>query len=164
MGEGYDSVDAPEKPTKTSKIIYKVIFGALAAAGIALAVVLGWGFQSTEVLEIKNSPFPTRIMRDNQTNSSIVILDTDFCKHQDIKGLVRVSFVSKTREEFLPISDEDGKVQCKRIDVPIVVPKALPADTYKIKFRVTYDINPLKRDVPVEFESKEFTLDHPMPN
>jgi hypothetical protein len=147
-------VNLPDAPSNTTKTINKVIIGALVLIAIGIGVVLTWAFQSSDVLIVNNSPFPTRTIRDHPTAGGVVILDADYCKKQDITGKMRTSFVSSSREVFLPLADERLEVGCKRQEVPIIIPKELPPDTYKIKFRATYDINPLKQNIPVEFESR----------
>lgn len=131
-------------------------FIALVLAGAGVLVMLSWAFESENVLEVKNAPFPVRIVNDG--SNRIIVMHVNYCKNTDIKGKVRVSYVSATEETFLPVADENGPKQCLETDVPIIVPKDLKPDKYKVKFRVTYDLNPLKKGIVDEFDSQEFDL------
>lgn len=76
-----------------------------------------------------------------------------------MEGKARISFVSKSREIFLPQSNEEMDKGCFVREVPVLLPLDIPADTYKVKFRVEHKLNPLKQRVVDEFESKEFVVD-----
>jgi hypothetical protein len=146
-------------PTKTTKVINKFVVLALVLIAIGLGVILKWSFANANVLEIKNSPFPARVIADDSGETGgIVFLHAEYCKNSDIEGELRLSYVSKNREVFLPVQPERLAEGCASRDVPVVIPKDLPRDTYKINFRATYDINPLKQGVVVDFESQEFTV------
>lgn len=122
-----------------------------------VGIMLFWAFASENVLEIKNSPFPSRVVA-NQTDR-YVVLDTEYCKNQGIQGKLRISFVDDDQEVFLPIADEKLPKGCSENTIPIALPSSLKPGEYKVKFRATYNINPLKQNVAVEFESKEFKLE-----
>lgn len=143
---------------KRQKIISRLLVTGVLLIAAGVALITYWTLQSDNVLVVHNSPFPTRIIKDDK-GSGVVILSTDYCKNVDINGKVRVSFVSPTREVFLPISDEKQEAGCRKVDVPVVIPKDLLPDTYKIKFRATYNINPFKSAVISEFESKTFKVE-----
>lgn len=144
------------------KIVVWVIFIALAASFLGIVRMLSWAFQPDNILEIHNAPFPVRTVRPHATADGVIILKVDYCKTRSIKGTTRTSFVSKSREVLLPLQDENGPKTCQNIEVPILIPKDLTADTYKVKFRVTYNLNPLKKNIVKEFESQEFIVD-PIP-
>lgn len=148
----------PNSPSKINKMISRAVIGALVIIALGIGVFLFWSFQSEQVLDIKNAPIPTRSIREHPTAGGVVILDVDYCKKVDIKGRIRTSLVSSTREVFLPMADEAGPKGCKHTDVPVLLPKDIPPDTYKIKFRVTYDLNPVKRGIVQEFESQGFQI------
>jgi hypothetical protein len=89
-------------------------------------------------------------------------MTVNLCKNTDAVGKVRTSFVSQSREIFLPVSDEKLPKGClNNQEVPVLIPKDLPPDTYKVTFRVTYDLNPVKKSVVNEFESRSFVVDPP---
>lgn len=149
----------PPHQSKTNKFISWVVVGALVVIGISIAIFLKWSFASDNVLVVNNSPFPVRSVRPHAESNGVIILNVDYCKNVNIKGQVRTSFVSSSREVFLPVSDENQATGCHQTEVPILIPKDLPPDTYKIKFRATYDLNPLKKNVVSEFESQQFRVD-----
>lgn len=139
--------------TKSRIVLALAILITIIAVGI-LGLVLFWVYQPSNVLEVKNSPFPVRIVNDG--DNKIVVMHINYCKNISKQGKVRVSYVSKSEEVFLPVADENGPKQCQETDIPIILPKDLKPDVYKIKFRATYDINPIKKDVVNEFESQSF--------
>lgn len=154
-----DVIPEPEVPSKVSRLTNYVVVGALILTALSLGILFKWATASEEVLQIKNAPFPVRTIREHTTPNGVVIMNVNFCKTSDVKGTVRTSFISSSREIFLPVRPEPGPKQCLETEVPVVIPKDIPADTYKIKFRVTYDLNPLKKNVINEFESKEFVVE-----
>ncbi len=151
-----DTIPAPEHQTKTAKNINKFFVLALVIIAICLGVILKWSIEGNEPLVIKNSPFPTRSVRANAEANGVIILTIDYCKNTEVQGEVRTSFVSETREIFAPLAKERYEPGCRKQEVPILIPKDLPADDYKLKFIARYDINPLKKQVPVTFESQTF--------
>lgn len=151
-------------PTKTTKVINKFIVIALVAIAISLGVLLKWAFANENILEIKNSPFPTRIIQNSDGTNGVVVLQTEYCKNGQPKGTLRTSYVSSSREVFLPIAPETLQKGCFQREFSFVIPKELIPDQYKIKFRAVYDVNPLKRGVVVEFESQEFAIQPPHTN
>lgn len=149
----------PDHPTRGSKLINKAIGIALVLTVAAIAVMFYWATADTKPLDIHNAPFPTRTIREHPTAGGVVILNVDYCKNTSTEGDLRMSFVSTSREIFLPVAKEKGSKGCTKTEFPVLLPKEIPADTYRIKFRVTYDLNPLKQNVVQEFESQPFTVD-----
>lgn len=154
-----DVIPEDTHPTRATKVINKFVLLALVVIAVSLGIFLKWSFASTNVLEVKNSPFPARVVADpTGETGGIVFLHAEYCKHAGVEGVNRISYVSKNREVFLPIAPERLEEGCEARDVPVVIPKDLPKDTYQIKFRVEYDINPVKQDVVVNFESQPFEV------
>lgn len=137
---------------------YKVPLVIVALSIILIVVIqfLFWSFQSEDVLVVDKKPIPAESIQT--TSGRFVILDVDYCKKYDIDGKLRISFISKTREVFLPLSDERGPVICNNAKYPVPIPVELIPDEYKIKFHVIYDINPIKKGVAIDFESKTFKV------
>lgn len=154
-----DRITEREHPTKATKTINKIVVVALVVIALALGLILKWAVEGEDVLVIKNSPFPTRSIRTHAQPEGVIILTVDYCKNTDLQGEVRTSFVSSSREIFLPLSHEQYDKGCRKQEIPVLIPKGLPADDYKLKFIARYDINPLKKQVPVEFESQTFHVD-----
>jgi hypothetical protein len=153
-----DDIVPAEHPTKTSRVLNKVVIGGLLLAALGLGLLLLWSLQSTRVLDIRNAPFPIRTIREHPTPDGVVILSVDYCKLQDVPGQVRTSYVSNSREIFLPLGDEKTPKGCHNSEYPVLIPVSTPPDTYRIKFHVVYRLNPLKPTVVEEFESAPFVV------
>lgn len=160
---GIDVIPEPTHPTKTSKVLNWIAIGALVVVAGALGLMLKWSLVSTDVLVVHNAPFPVRTIRQHAEQGGVVILNVDVCKTSSVVGKTRTSFVSSSREVFLPVAEERLGKGCIKTEVPIVVPKDLSPDTYKIKFVSTYDLNPLKKGIVNSFESKSFQIDPALP-
>lgn len=141
-----------------NKIANWIAFISLGIVAIAIGIFLYWSTQGSKILEVKEIPIPIRTIKDPSKDSLIVILNVNYCKYRDIDGNLRMSFISDTREVFLPLVRERGDQGCKQSELPVVIPKDLAPDTYKVKFRVVYEVNPIKTVVN-EFVTKEFTVD-----
>lgn len=153
-----------EGPTKKDKFLSKFALGALLLTAVVIVLMFFWATDNSKVLDIKNAPFPTRTIREHPTAGGVVILDVDYCKNRNIEGDLRMSFVSASREIFLPMTKEKGPKGCTKTEFPVLIPKEIPADTYKIKFRVDYDLNPLKQNVREEFETQPIVIDESAEN
>lgn len=153
-----DVIPVPSHPSKTTRVINKFVILALVAIAISLGVFLSWSFASENVLEVKNSPFPTRSVPPEASANDVLILEIDYCKNTEKQGLVRASYVSETREIFMPIQREQYDKGCFKQDIPVIIPGDLPEDDYVLKFVATYEVNPLKRNVQVQFESQQFHI------
>ena len=148
------SIYAEEPPhaSKGSKLAYKFALAAFVVIAFGLGLYLKWAIQSDIILKVNNAPFPARVI--SQDGDAAIVLSVDACKTQDVEGVLRVSYVSKTREIFLPVVRERGPVGCGKRDMAILVPKDLPTDTYHIKFRTIYNLNPVKGAVVQDFDSQ----------
>lgn len=146
----------PISPKTKNKMWTWIAGVGLVMTALAAALLLYWSFADEEVLTVNNAPFPSRTVTSEIDR--YVILNVDYCKNIEVTGKLRMSFVGKTSEVFLPIVDEKLPEGCKITDAPIAIPKDITPDTYKVRFRVVYDINPLKQDIVSEFESREFEV------
>ena len=154
-----DVIPAPSHPNKSTKVANAIAAISLTLVAIALLIFLKWSVADTNVLQVNNSPFPARVVSDpSGQTGGIVFLKADYCKNADNIGEIRMSYVSKSREIFLPLQKERLPAGCHNEEIPVVIPLNLLQDQYKIKFRVTYDINPVKKDVTTYFESQEITV------
>lgn len=154
-----DVIPEPAHPPKSTKVINYIIVAALLLVALSLGLLFKWALADENVLRVNNSPFPVRTIREHPTASGVVILNVDLCKNTNAVGQTRTSFVSSSREIFLPVQEEKLPKGCLKQEIPVLLPKDIIPDTYKIKFRVTYDLNPLKKGIVDEFESKEFVVD-----
>lgn len=151
-----------EGPNKKTRLANRVAFLSLGIVGIAVIIFTFWGIQSKEVITVNNSPFPTRIENKTANTDGTIYVKIDECKKYDKVGELRVSFISESREIFLPIDQEKLPKGCSDTEYPIKIPKDIIPDTYSIKFRVTYDINPIKQDVTQIFMTQKFKIDGEM--
>lgn len=150
-----DRLPEPTHPTTTTRLANKFFAVALLIIAIAVGFFLFWSLEPTNVLEVKNSPFPARVEADpTGKTGGTIYLKIDYCKNTELHGEVRTSFLSESREQFSPIVTEKIPSGCDNAEFPVVIPTNLSEDVYKIKFRATYDVNPLKKDVDVFFESQ----------
>lgn len=144
--------------TQATKTINWIIFLALGIVAFGIGLFLYWRFANADVLDIKNAPFPVRTIREHPTADGVVILKVDYCKKVEAKGRLRTSFVSATREVFLPASEENQPPRCLKTEVPVLIPHEIPEDNYRVRFRIDYQLNPVK-SVIEEFDSQEFHVD-----
>ncbi len=156
--------DAPAKENRPIKLATYFAIFLLLLGLVSAARFLSWQYAKDDVLEIKNAPVPVRTIREVTHPQGVVILLIDYCKKINVTGKTRISFVSETREVFLPVSEDKAGVGCnfgqdKPTEIPIIIPMDLPPDTYRIHFRVAYDINPVKRGIIEEFDSLEFKVE-----
>lgn len=156
---GIDPIPEQEEQSTKSKVVNWVVVGALLLIALSIGVFFKWATANENVLVVKNAPFPVRTIRDHPTGGGVVFLNVNVCKNSDIEGQTRMSFVSPSREVFLPVQPERLPKGCLDREIPIIIPKDLTPDTYVIKFVVTYNLNPLKQGITDEFESKEFVVD-----
>ena len=154
-----DAIPAPSHPSKFSKVVNKAVYGALFVLTFILGVMIFWAVQTNEPLVIKNSPFPARVVADptGQTGGT-VFMTAKYCKNTDAQGQVRISFLSKSREQFTPIVTESAPKGCGEREFPVIIPTNLSEDEYRIRFRVVYDLNPIRKNIPVEFESRPVNI------
>lgn len=146
-----------EDITTGERRVHILVYIALAIIALALSIVSYWLFTPKDVLEIKNNPVPVRTVRKHPTADGVIILKVNFCKKVGAYGRVRVSFVSQSRELFLPITVDTSPPRCEEAEVPILIPHETPPGTYVIRYLINYRINPLKSAVE-EFDSQPFEV------
>lgn len=158
-----DVIIEPEQPSTRSKVANWLAAGALLIVASAVAVLLSWAWESENVLQVNNEPFPVRTIRNHPEPGGVVFLNIDLCKNTDTEGILRTSFVSNTREVFLPLQNEEMDHGCFIREIPVSIPANIEPDTYRVRFRVEYALNPLKQKVIDEFQSREFIVDPTAP-
>lgn len=154
-----DKATPVEEVSTSQRVVNKIIWAFLGLAFFGVGLMLFWAFQPSKVITVNNEPFPVRTIRENASANGVVILNVDYCKHVEAKGEVRISFIDSNHEVFLPISEENLKVGCNRQEFPILIPSVIDPGEYRVKFRIFYDINPLKQNIQNEFQSQPFTID-----
>lgn len=156
--EDIDAITEPEVVPVRSKIINYIVAGALAVVAVALGIFFYWASAGEKIITVNNEPFPVRTIREHPTAGGVVFIKVDLCKATDIEGELRTSFISTAREVFLPVSSERLEKGCFVREIPVLIPNDLPAGTYKVKFSIKYNLNPLKQGVVDEFESRGFRV------
>lgn len=147
--------DTAIRQSKVWQHIALFIFGVILVAGGLFAF---WSVQSSKVLDIHNDPVPAR-PPEVKANGGIIILDIDYCKLSDARGLTKVYLVGEEKGQKPEINwpvDESPK-GCVHRDIPIPIPASLQTDVYHIVFEVTYRVNPLKEQVVI-FRSRSFKV------
>lgn len=156
---GIDPIPAESHQSPRTKLANKAVLVAMLVIALSLGLIMKWAFQSETVIDVKQQPFPVRTIREHPTAAGVVFVKANLCKTQDVQGQVRVSFVSESREIFLPLAPEKLDKGCINQEIPVLIPYEIPAGVYKIKFRATYNLNPLKKGIVEEFTTKEVTID-----
>lgn len=145
-----------KEPRKLKLANYAIIALFILVISIG-GLFIYWTLSSSEVLVLKNLPFPAQTVPATAATDGLIELKVDYCKKVNATGIVRISFVSNAREVFLPIAPDKQPAQCLNTNIPIIIPKDLPPDTYHIHFHVVYKVNPLKTTTQ-DFDSKSFTV------
>lgn len=167
MTEGYraehqpahpDVIMGPEQPSTRSKAVNWIVGGALAMIAASLLVFFSWALENENIIEVNNEPFPVRTIRNHPEPGGVVFLNVDMCKNTDAEGTLRTSFVSETREVFLPLQEVEMDHGCFIREIPVAIPNDIEPDHYRVEFRVEYSLNPLKQRVVDEFKSSEFII------
>jgi len=150
---------APKGESKSTKRINRFVVLALMIIAIGLGIMFYWATRSEQPITLNQDPFPTRTIRDHPTAGGVVYLTADYCKHTSAEGDLRISFVSESRETFLPLTKERSDMGCHKTELVVLIPENIEPDTYRIKLALTYDINPLKQNVTQQFHSKPVIID-----
>lgn len=132
-----------------------LLYLPLILIALVAAIVFYWNVQPTDVLDIKNTPYPVR--PDTVDPGSAVVVSANYCKLQAINGSLVVRFVGKKSIIRSPDTSERGPKGCQKLEFPILLPPQLAHDTYYIEFQSTYRINPITTVDEVS-RSQEFTV------
>lgn len=138
----------------TYKNTARVVYSLLAIIIVGFITVLYWEFQPAEVVKLNR---PITVTPPILQAGGYATISVDLCKLQDIKGSTRVSYISVSREIFQPMGQEQLAKGCHIQQIPIIIPKDTPNDTYQLRFRTTYQINPI-RTVVEEYTTDRFTI------
>lgn len=135
-----------------------ILYSIVGIFAITVGLVSYWEYQSTDVLDIKN---PITVEPPIASSGNPIVLTLNYCKNYSASGSVRISFVGDAIEIFQPMATDSQPKGCyKDIKAPILLPPAtvVPAGTYRIKFNVNYQINPIKT-VHKVFYTEKFTIE-----
>jgi hypothetical protein len=135
-------------------------YATLSVMAVGGSLYLYWSFQSTKVLDIKNTPVPVRPQEINP--EATVILHYNYCKRSDVHGVVTGAIVSSSTKILLPDAEEITPKTCKEFDVPVIIPGQTTDGVYHLEYTAVYRVNPLKVSVE-KWRTQEFTVKHVPP-
>jgi hypothetical protein len=137
------------------KLLKIFIYSALGIISIGVAIFVYWNLQPNDVLTIRG---PITVKPVVAKGEGAVTLHFNFCKNMDVEGKVQQSFVSNKTELLSPgILDRGPKACYKDQAVTILIPPQTLPDRYRIKYTVTYQVNPITTTVET-FESEPFDV------
>ncbi len=143
---------------RSSQLLQVFGYTGLVLTAFIVGLFLFWSYQPTDILTIKNDPVPVK-PTEVDAGEGIVYLNTDFCKNRKATGVTRVFLVGETKGQKPEISWplDTTPPQCLKTDVPLHIPASAQTDTYHAVFEITYQVNPLKKQV-VTFHSRSFSV------
>lgn len=132
------------------RILAFVIFFA---SGIMILLLIFWSLQPFRpVLEINNMKVQEKIVAGEP-----VLLEYDYCKHQDtISGSI-TRYFKDTVIVYLPNIQSNVQKGCGHVIQQIDIPKNMSPDTYTLNFEISYKINPIV-DKTYYFETPQFEV------
>lgn len=135
-----------------------LLYLLVAIFAIAVGIILYWEYQPTDILDIKSL---ITVEPPIAHSGSPIVLTLSYCKNRNASGTVRTSFVGNAIEIFQPMAAEAQSPGCHTdTKAPILLPPAtvVPPGMYKIKFNITYRVNPLKTTNKI-FYTQEFKIE-----
>lgn len=151
-------MNEPKAPL-TIRLAYLVIASIAVVVFYIAYLVVTWSYQSDNVIDIKQ---PIKVKGDRVAKDSIIVLEIDYCKRYDTKGVVERKLVSDRGEYLFPTIKDSTPAECNKIDAPTllpVLPHGATPDTYHIEYTVTYDVNPLKQGIVEKFKTEDFKVE-----
>lgn len=138
---------------KTPVLWHFVTILIFSTMSILISLFIYWSLQPFKpVLEINNMKVQDRVVAGEP-----VLLEYDYCKHQDtISGSV-TRYFKDTIIIYLPNIQSNVKKGCGHVVQQIDTPKNMSADTYALNFEISYKINPIV-DKTYYFETPEFEV------
>lgn len=121
-----------------------VAYGVLILASAIVSVLVYWSLQRGPVLEMNTAIHVVRPPLKLSAGNDFLAVNFDYCKLIGADGTVRTSFVSDKTEIFLPAATDHSPKLCSTVQVPVSIPPQLVPDTYRIKYHVVYQINPVR--------------------
>lgn len=134
--------------------IYRAIMLLFGIAAVMVMILVYWRVAPYDVLQI-HGKIPVRPTTLNQGDA--LIQTFNYCKTMESTGIIERQLVSTTRVIILPTQRDEGHKFCGTIDVPLVLPNPMASDTYRVHYKITYDVNPV-RSQEIEFYTEPFTV------
>lgn len=139
-----------------NKILMPLSF-IVVVLGVLMAILFSfWSLYPYDVFEIKKLPVPVT-EPENIKSGRLIFLDIDFCKYMDVEGKVERFLVSEREVIALPSYTDGAPKGCQEAQVPILLPYTILAQEFRITYKATYQVNPI-RTVVEEFETKSFVI------
>lgn len=122
-------------------------------SGLLILLLIFWSLQPFRpVLEINNMKVQEKIVAGEP-----VLLEYDYCKHQDtISGSV-TRYFKDTVIVYLPNVQSNVQKGCGHVVQQIDTPKNMSPDMYTLNFEISYKINPIV-DKTYYFETPKFEV------
>lgn len=122
-------------------------------SGLLILLLIFWSLQPFRpVLEINNMKVQEKIVAGEP-----VLLEYDYCKHQDtISGSI-TRYFKDTVIVYLPNVQSNVQKGCGHVVQQIDTPKNMSPDMYTLNFEISYKINPIV-DKTYYFESPQFEV------
>lgn len=127
--------------------------------GITTLGVLVFAFLYLWPTKIAEYHTPYQIHPTTVEAGNTIFYVADYCKYQPIPATVNRTIVDGT-VVFLPTTQTNLEVGCKKTDIPILVPLNTPPGRYHIDITLVYKIN-FVRDVTYKIRTEEFTVTNP---
>jgi hypothetical protein len=133
------------------RVLTFVIFST---SGLMILLLIYWSLQPFRpVLEINNM----KIVNNKIVAGEPVLLEYDYCKHQDtISGSI-TRYFKDTVIVYLPNVQSNVQKGCGHVVQQIDTPKNMSPDMYTLNFEISYKINPIV-DKTYYFESPKFEV------
>jgi hypothetical protein len=127
-----------------------------ALACVAVGLIVFWSLAPDQVIEIKHLPVP--VITKTVSSDQVMIQRYDLCKVADARGKVERTLVSSVAAVALPtITDTLNEGCIQDAAVPTLLPPQARPDRYRLHYKVTYTLNPLKTVVQ-EWDSEPFQV------
>lgn len=122
-------------------------------SGLLILLLIFWSLQPFRpVLEINNMKVQEKIVAGEP-----VLLEYDYCKHQDtISGSI-TRYFKDTVIVYLPNIQSNVQKGCGHVVQQIDTPKNMSPDMYTLNFEISYKINPIV-DKTYYFETPKFEV------
>lgn len=140
------------KVKDTRKYLLYLLLGSLAALA---GLFTYWAYQPSDVFKTSG---PLFVVPATNMAGGLAKITVSYCKSTSVPGIARTSYVSSSNEVFQPTTIERSPKGCAdNVEIPVVIPKDLVPDTYFIRFKITYRVNPIKTVVE-EVDTEKFNV------
>lgn len=140
---------------KQNKILKWLGYTSLFIIAVGIGLVLYWLNAPEDVLHLNK---PIVVQPPTTSAESTVYMDFDYCKTQAVSGTFSRRIFSDRQEVLnqtgVPENTPSG---CVHVQQPLLLPRTIEAGTYRVKYVINYQLNPLK-SVSQTLISEPFTV------